>query len=140
MRVTDDAPDFHKLWPVPGEPPLSECACGHAEHCCDVGGRVHEPGFFGGFRPREEQARGVGKLVALRGLHVDDAPVRGGNLPANVDLCACAAGLVDHGREDQVCGGGVGGVCGDCVRLLCHVGTAFIEHSCGVAGKGCPTT
>lgn len=142
MRVADNAPDFHKLWPVPSKPPLSECAGGHAKHGCDVGGRVHEPGFFSGFRPREEQARSVGQLVALRGLHVDDAPVWGRDRAADVDLRTCAAGLVDHCREDQVCGGGVGRVCGDCVRvlLLCHVGTAFIEHSCGVAGKGCSTT
>lgn len=128
MRVTDDAPDFHKLWPIPGETPLSERARRHAKHGCDVGGRVHESGFFGGFSPREEQARSVGQLVALRGLHVNDAPVRGGDRAADVDLCACAAGLVNDCREDQVCGGGVGRVRGDCVGgfLLCHVGTAFM--------------
>ena len=38
VRVTDHAPDLHKLWPVSGEPPLSERAGGHAEHGCDVGG------------------------------------------------------------------------------------------------------
>ena len=88
---------------------------------------MHEPGFFGGFRPREEQVGGVGQLVALRGLDVNDAPVWGGDLPADVDLCACAAGLVDHCREDEIRGGGVSGLCGDCVGLLCHVGTAFVD-------------
>lgn len=102
---------------------------------------MHEPGFFRGFRPREEQVGGVGQLVALRGLDVNDAPVWGGNLPADVDLCACAAGLVDHCREDQVCGGGVGRVCGDCVGLLCHVGTAFMmTFVYCVVCKGCLTT
>ena len=141
MRVADDAPDFHKLWPIPGEAPLSERASGHAKHGCDVGGCVHESGFFGGFRPREEQTRGVGQLVALRGFDVDDTPVWGGDSAADVDLCACAAGLVDHCREDQVCGGGVGRVCGDCVGLLCHVGTAFVmTFVYCVACKGCLTT
>ena len=102
---------------------------------------MHEARFFGGFRPREEQARGVGKLVALRGLDVNDAPVWGGNLAADVDLCACAAGLVDHGCEDQIRGGGVGGVCGNCVGLLCHVGTAFMmTFVYCVVCKGCLTT
>lgn len=93
---------------------------------------MHEPGFFCGFSPREEQICSLGQLVALRGFHVDDAPVGGGDSPADVDLCACAAGLVDHGGEDQVCGGGVAGVCGDCVGglLLCHVGTAFVDVRC----------
>ena len=143
MRVTDHAPDLHKLWPVSGEPPLSERAGGYAEHGCDLGGRVHELGFFGGFRPCEEHVGGVCELVALRGFHVDDAPVWGGDSPADGDLCARAAGLVDHGCEDEIRGGGVAGVCGDCVGagLLCHVGTAFVDvRVCGVAGKGCLTT
>lgn len=128
MRVADDAPDLHKLRPIPGEPPLSERTRRHAKHGCDVGGRVHESGFFGGFSPREEQARSVGQLVALRGLHVNDAPVRGRDRAADVDLCACAAGLVNDCREDQIRGGGVARVRGDCVGgfLLCHVGTAFM--------------
>ena len=88
---------------------------------------MHEPGFFGGFGPREEQVCSLGELVALRGLDVDDAPVWGRDSPADVDLCACAAGLVDHCGEDQIRGGGVGRVCGDCVGLLCHVGTAFVD-------------
>lgn len=84
---------------------------------------MHESGFFGCFRPREEHAGRLGQLVALRGFHVDDAPVRGGDRAADVDLRACAAGLVNHSCEDQVRGGGVSRACGDCVGagLLCHV-------------------
>ena len=132
MRVADHASDFHKLWPVPGEPPFSERARRHAKHGCDLGRGVHESGLFCGLRPCDEHVGGVRELVALRGLDVNDAPVRGGNPPANVDLCARPAGLVNHGGEDQVRGGGIGRVRGDCVRcwLLCHVGTAFVGRSC----------
>lgn len=127
MRVADHAPNLHKLRPVASEPPLPERAGGYSQHGCDLGGRVHELGFFGGFRPHEEHIGGVGELVALRGLDVDDAPVGGGDSPADVDLRARAAGLVDHCGEDQIRGGGVGRVCGDCVGLLCHIGAAFID-------------
>lgn len=88
---------------------------------------MHEFGFFGGFRPREEQVGRVCELVALHGFDVDDVPVWGGDASADVDLCACSAGLVDHCCEDEIRGGGVSGLCGDCVGLLCHVGTAFVD-------------